>query len=288
MTDFDYENMQKKITARGARHKKGGSKSRRCTMPSDYMTKAQKEALNGPFTTILLNQPMDWATFKSLSDTLKVKYVENLRTTYRANAVMLGQMFGVGSDTVGRMLKKLGLPTGKKGGDGASKLYEQKMAAWEAFCNGVIGGGDNVQPKEDAPAEEPKTTVWDVDPEKLADALEEAKRIAEEDEGKDKEPTGFADAVRQHNLNLCDPDHPDHVNARRCDDPIGPCYDPDEELADAMMDALNKAFTPLPCEMRKLETLMTGFPETVLDNIRDLLSLFSHKVTVKLSVEVPE
>lgn len=277
MTDFDYENMQKKITARGARHKKNGSKSHRCTMPSDYLTKAQKEALNGPVTTILLNQPMDWATFKSLSDTLKKTYPTNLKSTYNPNTAMLARMFGVTPNPVTAELRKYGLPIGPRG----AKPDKQRQAAWEAFCNGVIGGGDNVQPNAEAPADEPQATVWDVDPEKLADALEEAKRIAEE--GEDKEPTGFADAVRQHNLNLCDPDHPDHVNARRCEDPS-----PDEELADAILDAFNKACEPAPCAMGKLATTMTGSPEGVVDNIRDLLSLFSGKVSVKLSIEVTE
>lgn len=297
MNDFDYENMQKKITARGARHKKGGSKSRKCTMPSDYMTKAQKEALNGPFTTILLNQPMDWETFKGLSNTLKIKYIKNLQDTYHVSLSMLAKMFGCSSGSVRFQLDRLGIKTKAPSG----KIPVARQAAWEAFCNGVVGGGDNVQPKEEAPADEPKATVWDVDPEKLADALEEAKRIAEEGEGKDKEPTGFADAVRQHNLNLCDPDHPDHVNARRraptaeeiaeAAEEILSEYgyrEKAEELEDALLDAFNKACEPAPCTMSKLATTMTGSPEGVVDNIRDLLSLFTGKVSVKLSVEVAE
>ena len=167
MTDFDYENMQKKITARGARHKKNGSKSRRCTMPSDYLTKAQKEALNGPVTTILLNQPMDWATFKSLSDTLKKTYLVNLKNTYNPNTSMLARMFGVTPNPVSAELRKHGLPTGLRG----AKPDKSRQAAWEAFCNGVVGGGDNVQPKEEAPAEEPQVTCYDVD----AEAFERAK-----------------------------------------------------------------------------------------------------------------
>lgn len=35
----------------GARHKKNGSKSKKCTLPSDYMTKKEKEKMNGPITT---------------------------------------------------------------------------------------------------------------------------------------------------------------------------------------------------------------------------------------------
>lgn len=268
MTDFDYENMQKKITARGAYHKKNGSKSHRCTMPSDYMTKAQKEALNGPVTTILLNQPMDWVTFKGLSATLQKTYLTNLRDTYKPSASMMSRMFGCCTSSVTAELRKHGLPVGTKG----NRPTTEQQAMWAAFCNGVIGGGDNVQPNEEAPADEPQVTCYDID----AEELERAKIAAELQ-------TSAEEVTTEPELNLCDPDHPDHINARRCDDPS-----PDEELADAILDAFNKACEPAPCAMGKLATTMTGSPEGVVDNIRDLLSLFSGKVSVKLSIEVTE
>ena len=48
MHDFDYDAMQKKRIARGASHMKRGSKSKKCTLPSDYLTAAQKRRLNAP------------------------------------------------------------------------------------------------------------------------------------------------------------------------------------------------------------------------------------------------
>ena len=42
MKDFDYENMQKKITARSASKRKGNRRG--CKLPSDYLTAAQKKA----------------------------------------------------------------------------------------------------------------------------------------------------------------------------------------------------------------------------------------------------
>ena len=51
MHDFDYDAMQKKRIARGASHMKRGSKSKKCTLPSDYLTAAQKRRLNGPVST---------------------------------------------------------------------------------------------------------------------------------------------------------------------------------------------------------------------------------------------
>lgn len=41
MNDFDYEVLQKKRLARQAFHKKGESKSRKCPMSTDRMTRKQ-------------------------------------------------------------------------------------------------------------------------------------------------------------------------------------------------------------------------------------------------------
>ena len=141
MTDFDYENMQKKRTAQGAFHKKGGSKSRKCTMPSDYLTPAQKKKLNGPTHELNLNQPLTWAEYKCIpTDSLKKTYLVNLKNTYNPNTSMLARMFGVTPNPVAAELRKHGLPTGLRG----AKPNKSRQAVWDAFCNGVIGGGVNI------------------------------------------------------------------------------------------------------------------------------------------------
>lgn len=172
MNDFDYENKQKKDIARSARYRKGGSKSKKCNLPHDHYTPAQLQALNGPVTTILLNQPMDWETFKGLSDTLKIKYIENLRDTYQVSLRMLGKMFGVSDATVRKELNLIGIKI--KGTPGHSKANIARHAAWEAFCNGVIGGGDNIQPKDEEAKDEPQATCYDV----AAEEFERAKLAA--------------------------------------------------------------------------------------------------------------
>lgn len=273
MNDFDYENMQKKITARGARHKRNGSKSKKCTMPSDFMTKAQLQALNGPVTTILLNQPMDWETFKGLSDTLQKTYLTNLKNTYNPNTAMLARMFGVTPNPVTAQLRKYGLPIGPRG----AKPDKQRQAMWEAFCNGVVGGGDN-KPVEEPKKDEPQVTCYDVD----AEAFERAKAAV------DLLCHGAEQMQETAPENEEVPDDYDWREDwdRTLAEPVE--SDPDEELADAILDAFNKACEPAPCTMSKLDTTMTGSPEGVVDNIRDLLSLFSGKVSVKLSIEVTE
>ena len=137
MHDFDYDAMQKKRIARGASHMKRGSK--KCTLPSDYLTAAQKRRLNGPVSTYKLDEPMSWESFKAMPEDLQKKYILNLQETYQANNDMLGKMFGVTGVSVCRMRHALGV-----GAMGQSKMTHDEIAVrdakWDAFCNGVVGG----------------------------------------------------------------------------------------------------------------------------------------------------
>ena len=139
MHDFDYDAMQKKRIARGAAHMKRGSKSKKCTLPSDYLTAAQKRRLNGPVSTYKLDEPMNWESFKAMPEDLQKKYILNLQETYQANNDMLGKMFGVTGVSVCKMRHALGI-----GAMGQSKMTRDEVtvrdAKWDAFCNGVVGG----------------------------------------------------------------------------------------------------------------------------------------------------
>ena len=139
MHDFDYDAMQKKRIALGASHMKRGSKSKKCTLPSDYLTAAQKRRLNGPVSTYKLDEPMNWESFKAMPEDLQKKYILNLQETYQANNDMLGKMFGVTGVSVCKMMHALGIKA-----MGQSKMTHDEVAVrdakWDAFCNGVVGG----------------------------------------------------------------------------------------------------------------------------------------------------
>lgn len=47
MNDFDYDIVQKKRLVASARKQKCGSKSKKCSLPSDNLTAAQLKAKNG-------------------------------------------------------------------------------------------------------------------------------------------------------------------------------------------------------------------------------------------------
>ena len=151
MHDFDYDAMQKKRIARGASHMKHNRKG--CSLPSDYLTAAQKRRLNGPVSTYKLDEPMNWESFKAMP--------EDLQETYQANDKMIAKLFGKSDVTVGEHRKRLRLkPTGK------SRMTRDEVfvrdAKWDAFCNGVVGGKSGEPKKiENNEVEEPHDEIDD-------------------------------------------------------------------------------------------------------------------------------
>lgn len=112
MTDERYvytqEQLDRKRTATGARAKKGGSRSKRCPLPSDALTKAQKAKLNGPVESVNLNRPMTYAQLKELSPTLRFLYMDHLVNYHKARRVDLQKMLGCANRTLELLIK--GLP----------------------------------------------------------------------------------------------------------------------------------------------------------------------------------
>ena len=151
MNDFDYDALQKKRIARGARYRvKGGNRKTRF-LTTDDLTTAQLRRLNGPVKTYKMGAPMAWSDFKQMPKDLQRKYLEDLMDTYGATDGMLAKMFGLSGSMVARTRRALSIPT-----DAKRKSHEDHCVRdlkWEAFCNGVVGGGDYVAPKESMPEE---------------------------------------------------------------------------------------------------------------------------------------
>ena len=161
MHDFDYDAMQKKRIARGASHMKRGSKSKKCTLPSDYLTAAQKRRLNGPVSTYKLDEPMSWESFKAMPEDLQKQYILRLQENYGANDEMIGKMFKKSDTVVLRLRNALNIkPIGK------CKLnifFKAKSDyKWDVFCNGVVGGKPGEPKKiENNEVEEPHDEIDD-------------------------------------------------------------------------------------------------------------------------------
>lgn len=131
MTDERYvyntDIQDRKRTASGALAKKGGSRSRRCPLPSDTLTKAQRQKLNGSVESIKLNQPMSWARLRELTPTLQLLYLDHLVNEHKARRVDLCSMLGVATCTFWKLQQAL---PGKLVFKGQPK---KPAPEWEAF-----------------------------------------------------------------------------------------------------------------------------------------------------------
>lgn len=130
MDDFSYDCWQKKQLARQARHRKCGSRSRRCSLPSDSLTKKQWRERNGKTLSINLNKPVSWEVFKEVSKPTQEEYLNHMLTVYGANATSLAAMFHVQPLTIRRFIQSNNLAV--KFPVGHSMSAEQREI-WELF-----------------------------------------------------------------------------------------------------------------------------------------------------------
>ena len=122
MTDeryvFNQDVAERSKMKTGAFHKKNGSKSKKCTLPSDHLTPKQKQKLNGSCESIKLNEPChDWDKFKKLSKETKAEYIHNLVNNFGARRSDVAEMFGVDPRSLTNYLYTVGIranfPRGK-------------------------------------------------------------------------------------------------------------------------------------------------------------------------------
>lgn len=129
MSEFDYEVREKKSVASGARRRVNGSKSKRCTLPSDYLTAAQKRELNGECYTVNLNEQIGWIELLSLPLSMAKEYIEHLHGTHMAPITGAAEMFGFDVKTYRQYLKKIGVEIPRSAGRRSRDVEE----TWRAF-----------------------------------------------------------------------------------------------------------------------------------------------------------
>lgn len=141
MTEFDYDCYRKKNVAHSAARRKGGSKSKKCSLPSDRMTQKQWNERCGQVMSYSIGKPMAWAEFTKLPKDLKEEYMNNLIEKYNANARTMADVFGVSVATVFRVVKNDDLNvTFLKGKHPSGEKYE----AFKRFMDGNAGVEEDV------------------------------------------------------------------------------------------------------------------------------------------------
>ena len=112
---------EKAITARSAKNRKRyPGKKGPVKLPSDYMSEAEMEALNGECKTYKLGAPMSWDEFSEMPDDLKTMYIKNLRKKFNVPDERLAVAMGTDIWTFAYCLKTVKLKPRHWGIDGCN------------------------------------------------------------------------------------------------------------------------------------------------------------------------
>ena len=126
----DEDVRERRALVSSARRRIGGSRSRRCSLPSDGLSAAQRGRLNGPVRTYALGRPMSWEQFSEMPPDLQRQYLARLR-----------DRFGLGPRAVARRVFRLG---------------EEQMEA----CGGLAGVKAEGPEEAGTPEQREALRVW--------------------------------------------------------------------------------------------------------------------------------
>ena len=118
MTDaekvFNQTVQERKRLGYGDKHKKrqGG---RYVRLPSDYLTRKERDAMNGEIETYNLNAPVAWRTLRKWPEDIQRQYFQTIDEKYGPTAAMYAEMLGVSENTVYNHRYWLQLPLGQRG-----------------------------------------------------------------------------------------------------------------------------------------------------------------------------
>ena len=152
MNDFEFDCLQKKRLAQQAKYRKRGSKSKKCPMSTDHMTKKQWIERCGKIVTIKMDSPVSWASFKELSKQTQEEYLKNLMEKYHINASSLAEMFHITPITVRCHIATQGLAVSFPVGH---SMNAEDRRAWELFLSGDASENEVSAENEETCDEEP-------------------------------------------------------------------------------------------------------------------------------------
>lgn len=169
---------EKKAAGRGVFHRKCGSKSKKCTLPHERLTKKELAAMNGEVMSYDPRAWYTWKEFKKLTMEWQVNYVNSLITRYNCSCSGICQyIFGINRTTLSNYFKKVGQLEFINNRDahwrttaaGDQKLKEDVEAA-RAIQNGSNIVNDAEEAKEDEPYESHQKQIQ----KSIADAIDTA------------------------------------------------------------------------------------------------------------------
>jgi len=164
--EFEKDCAEKKRIASGARHKKNGSRSRYCGLPSDHLTRSQLKKLNGKVVSYKMREPMNWKEFTELPKDLQQQYLDELHQSFHVGMKQFAAMLGVHPATVHRLISSNGLRTNFQHGH---RMNEAERTAWAVFL------GEDPRPGAPEPEQEAEQV-----PEQEAAAVQKPQPAQEE------------------------------------------------------------------------------------------------------------
>lgn len=176
MTDEKYcfvdDLRARKAEKSGAAHRKIGSKSKKCSLPSDYLTEKQKRELSGECVSYDLTKAYSWEAFKALPKHIQQEYIQRLVDKYGVGMRTISQtLFGLSFAGLNALVKREGIAVDSH----ATRISAEKLARFQQDVErGCLGkrqetaqepqGEPNVAevsadtPKEEKPQEEQHRT----------------------------------------------------------------------------------------------------------------------------------
>ena len=99
MTDVEYTlaetNRERSIIKRSAYCKKGGSKSKKCKLPHEYLTRKELEAMNGECRNYQLRKVYSWEEFLKMPAYVQVDYINHYIEKFNVGMTVLAtHLFG--------------------------------------------------------------------------------------------------------------------------------------------------------------------------------------------------
>lgn len=129
--ELQKENQEKKVIARSARNKVTHTG---CKLPSDFMTKKEKMAMNGEVMTMEMNKPVKYQAFKLWPTDLHREYLENLVKIFGVGIDSIGEMMGCHKNTFQQFIRSRNLRDVFPRRSSPTKFDKN---GWKLFCDGV-------------------------------------------------------------------------------------------------------------------------------------------------------
>lgn len=122
---FNQTNRERKALVPSAMKRTRGSKSRKCSLPSDNLTEAQKKKLSGPVHEYNLSVPMTWGMFKLMPKDLQEEYLTGLFHRFSVGTSLISEyMFNLDKESLYRHIVRQGLDVPRHRGRPSNNAIE--------------------------------------------------------------------------------------------------------------------------------------------------------------------